>query len=283
VVDRARVRHHFVFTCHSACWPGTQIPCCTRHSTTGSAPSFIHTSGTGVLIDNAGGDYSTETIYNDADPDQIETLAPTQVHRNVDLEIVKADEEGYAKTYIILPSTIYGIAQGKLVENGIQNPHSIQIPLIIRVSLDRGQGGMVGEGKNIWPNVHIEELADLYIALFNSIRTNPGTGHGRNGFYFGESDEHTLHQIAKAVSEALVKLGKGTNPEASTFTQEELNKYFQGSKFMGSNSRCRANRSRSIGWKPVRTTKDMLASVQPEVEALLRANQSTASLLSYFR
>jgi hypothetical protein len=39
--------------------------------------------------------------------------------------------------------------------------------------------------------------------------------------------------------------------------------------FFGTNCRCRADRSRSIGWKPVKTTKDMLASIQPEVDTVL--------------
>lgn len=52
---------------------------------------------------------------------------------------------------------IWGIASGVLVENKIQNPHSIQVPELIRASLARGQGGMVGAGKNMWPNVNIEE------------------------------------------------------------------------------------------------------------------------------
>lgn len=49
---------------------------------------------TGVLADKAGGNYQTETIYNDADADQIETIAPTQPHRNVDLELIDADKQG---------------------------------------------------------------------------------------------------------------------------------------------------------------------------------------------
>lgn len=48
----------------------------------------------GVLADDAAGDRTTETIYNDADPDQIETLPDTQLHRNVDLELLHADKEG---------------------------------------------------------------------------------------------------------------------------------------------------------------------------------------------
>jgi hypothetical protein len=64
---------------------------------------------------------------------------------------------GYLKSYIIMPSTIYGIATGKLVDIGVQNAYSIQMPFLIKASLARGQAGMVGEGKNIWPNVNIEE------------------------------------------------------------------------------------------------------------------------------
>ena len=48
----------------------------------------------GVLIDDAAGDRTTDTIYDDANPDQIESLPDTQLHRNVDLELVKADKEG---------------------------------------------------------------------------------------------------------------------------------------------------------------------------------------------
>jgi hypothetical protein len=45
-------------------------------------------------MDSAAGMYYYETVYSDADPDQIESIAPTQLHRNVDLEIVNADKEG---------------------------------------------------------------------------------------------------------------------------------------------------------------------------------------------
>jgi hypothetical protein len=64
---------------------------------------------------------------------------------------------GYVKTYIILPSTIYGFASGPLVDKGIQNTRSQQIPTLVDVSLQRGQGGMIGKGKNWWGNVHIDD------------------------------------------------------------------------------------------------------------------------------
>jgi hypothetical protein len=148
---------------------------------------------------------------------------------------------GYAKTYIVMPSTIYGIATGKLVDLGIQNIHSEQIPALIKVSLARGQGGMAGEGKNIWPLVHIDEskclinviykpsyqrprsfpVADLYVVLYDSIMSNPATGHGRDGYYFGENGEYTHYEVAKAVAQALVAKGLGMTSEPTSFTEEE--------------------------------------------------------------
>ena len=138
-------------------------------------------------------------------------------------------------------------------------------------------------------------VADLYIVLYDSIINNPATGHGREGFYFGVNGEHTLYDVCKAIGEALVAVGKADNPEPTAFTNEEIIRYFgvqvsnhpsfftraqskpnrdaQGSLFMGSNCRAVANRSRSIGWKPVKTTKDLLASVKPEVVALIQKSK----------
>ena len=136
-------------------------------------------------------------------------------------------------------------------------------------------------------------VADLYIVLYDSIITNPATtGHGREGFYFGVNGEHTLYDVGKAIGEALVAIGKTDNPEPTTLSKEELDKYevsnhlmiqtreqvlmcmmFQGSSYMGTNCRAVANRSRSIGWKPVKTTKDLIASVKPEVVALVQVNK----------
>jgi hypothetical protein len=48
----------------------------------------------GVISDDAKGMHSDVTIYDDSDADQIETIAPTQMHRDVDLAIIAADAEG---------------------------------------------------------------------------------------------------------------------------------------------------------------------------------------------
>lgn len=244
-----------------------------RHQETGIQPIFIHTSGTGLLSDNAAGLRDSDIIWDDADADQLEKLAPTAPHRDVDLELIKADQEGYVKAYLVTPATVYGLASGRFVDAGLIHKHSIQLPSLIEASLDRGQAGMVGKGVNIWPNVHIDDVADLYIVLFDAIRTNPDVvGHGREGYYFGLNGEHTLYDVGKELGRALVEFGKNKSDEPSTFTPEEINKYFNGSNYLGSNSRGKANRSLLIGWKPTRITADFLKSIKPEVEEILKSN-----------
>ena len=75
------------------------------------------------------------------------------------------------------------------------------------------------------------KVADLYVVLYNSIVSNPATGHGREGIYFGENGEHTFNEIGKAVGEALTAIGKLDNPEPTMLTKEEIVKYFGVSGF----------------------------------------------------
>ena len=129
--------------------------CSTKSSIQKSCPDA--SGPPGVLSVDSAGEEATEEVYDDMNPDQIESLPLTQMHRPVDVAIVEADKEGYVKTYIILPSTIYGLAKTRFVDAGVQNPHSIQLPSLIGASIERGQGGMIGKGKNLWPNVEVHE------------------------------------------------------------------------------------------------------------------------------
>jgi len=220
------------------------------------------------LMDNAAGLHDTDVVYVDTNPEQIESLPVTAAHRPVDLEVVAADKQGYVRTYIVLPPTIYGIATGKLYDLGIANRHSIQIPIAIKTSLDRGQGGVVGEGKNIWPHVEIQELVDLYQILFDATLSDPNLPHGREGYYFAENGEYKLYDLAKGYSQALYDVGKGKSPDPTSFSADEVQKYF-GAPWLGGNSRCKAERARTLGWKPTKTTKDFFESIRPEVEAII--------------
>jgi len=238
-----------------------------RYEQTGVAPILIHTSGTGVLMDKAEGNFEGTNYYDDTIPEHLETLADTQFHRPVDLEVVGADSQGYLKSYIILPGVIYGIATGPLYNAGVGHRHSTVSSLLIKKGVSRGDVGVVGEGLSKWPAVHIDDTADLYITLYDGVLSGRA-GHGREGYYFAENGHYTWHGLSKAVAEALVALGKVKNTEPTPFTTAEREE-LPLLRILGTNALCHANRGRALGWKPKYTIDDLYKSLKPEAEVLL--------------
>ena len=51
-------------------------------------------SGTGEIAESAEGKYATETVYSDLNIDQLKAIPPTAFHRDVDLAVIGADEQG---------------------------------------------------------------------------------------------------------------------------------------------------------------------------------------------
>ncbi|KAI0663902.1 NAD-P-binding protein [Cubamyces menziesii] len=265
-----------------------------RFDKTGIKPTLIHTSGTGFLTDDARGMYASDKVYHDSRPEEIESLPDTAFHRNVDLAIIDADNQGYLRALIVSPPLIFGMASGPLFEDGLSNRHSIQLPLLIKTSLARGQAGMVGEGKSIWNHVHVNDgertcalckrrvsdtytvipiVADFYLVLLDRVLENPDkVPHGREGFYILEVGEHSWYDLGKGVAEAFSDLGLSKSDEPTTFTAEEINKYIGNAMIahlaLGSNARGRGEQARALGWQPKYTTADLFASIKPEVQAL---------------
>ncbi|KAJ7870909.1 NAD-binding protein [Mycena olivaceomarginata] len=248
----------------------------TRFELTGRQTNYIHTSGAGAIADcTALGMHGNGPTWDDLDEVQMASIGPTQLHRAVDLEIFSADDEGYIKSYIIIPTTVYGVAIGPLVESGIQKPQTTVLPPLIAASLDRGQAGMVGDGKNVWQNVELRDVADLYIVLYDAIITDTTTAHGRSGLYFAENGTHELVQVGEIIARTLFEHGRGKSPKPTSFTTEEGLKYFGPlAPLIGSNAKCSANRARALGWKPAKTTSDFLACVRDAATSYASAGKA---------
>jgi len=245
-----------------------------RRDKTGHRPLLIQTSGTGVLVDDAQGRYPSDRIYTDLNPTPATAKTPelvsfskipeTNPHRPVDLEIIKADASGILKSYIILPSTIWGAGKGELYEKDIANSYSDQMPMLIRAALDRGQAGVFGKGSNIWPHVNIGDLGNLYGLVYT--RAQKGDiGHGTAGYYLGIAGEYTHLSAANTIGTALANNKFAESGQSTSFTPEEIQKYYSGSTFQGSNARGVADRSKSIGWRPKRDINDFYSHLKEEV------------------
>ena len=204
----------------------------------GSGKTFIQTSGSGIVADGAGGEPSDATY---ADDTPVRPVPAREARVALNRDILATAQYG-VRAIVIAPTMIYGRGTGA-------NPNSIQVPKMMALARKAGVAKFIGRGENIWSNVHIEDLADLYLAALD--RAPAGA------FYYAESGECSIKQIAEEIARAL-KLG-GT---ASMTQAEAAAEWGEGSArwSFGSNSRVRAVRARrELGWAPHR--EGLLASI----------------------
>jgi nucleoside-diphosphate-sugar epimerase len=200
----------------------------------GSGKTLIHTSGSSIIGDDARGEYASNAIYSENTPLLVD--ARKQARRDIDLVVLNASKENI-RTAVIIPSLVYGEGAGI-------NRQSIQIPFLVSNAIEQKAVQLVGPGRNVWSNVHIEDLANLYGVVLDSLSSNINSG----SFYFAENGETSFVEIAEAISQRL-----------NIATMEHLPAELAVEKWgmakalfsLGSNSRVRSVRARSqLGWAP---------------------------------
>ena len=196
----------------------------------GSNKRFIHTSGSSIVADDAHGDVASEKIYDEETP--FEPVPGKQARVAIDRMIRDASSRG-VRSIVVCPTMIYGNGLGLARD-------SAQIPGLAKRAKASGVVRHVGQGLNVWSNVHVEDLADLYRL---ALETAPA-----GSFFFAENGEASYREICAAIARRL-KLGE---PQAWPFEEaaKELGENSAAYTF-GSNSRVRARRARSeLGWQP---------------------------------
>ena len=194
----------------------------------GSGKTLLRTSGTSIVGTRAGG----ESVADVFDEDTLFTPIPARAPR-VALDRRVRDASGL-RTAVIAPSLIYGRGHGV-------NPDSIQVPWLIALAKKSGKPKHIGSGANVWSNVHIDDLVDLYMLALEKAPAR--------AFYFAENGENSMREVCTAIGRMLGQAG-GTQ----TMSIEEASaEWGEGpaNNTMGSNSRVRAVRAREeLGWAP---------------------------------
>jgi nucleoside-diphosphate-sugar epimerase len=248
-----------------------------RTKATGKSAIYIHTSGTCVIGEDVRGKKGSGNVYTDLDPAQINGLSDRKPHRNVDLFVINsADNNSLLKTVIIIPPLIYGIG------TGLFHRISIQLPCLIKAALRRHKAEMIGPGEATWNYVHIADLCDAYMIIFDQliatygpdaksdVQPNPYLTTGREGYYFTENGTFTWRQLSEKIGEVLYKKGIAKSPEVTSFPDDEVKNNLLDiySWFvLGSEANSKAERVRKLGWNPHRPS--LFDCVEEQVDALI--------------
>ena len=225
----------------------------------GLPTTFIHTSGGGVLLDEAKGRYKNDTVYSDDDPAGIDALPPTALHRNVDLAIVQAARElgPKANIVIIIPPVIYGF-------NPAHKRLTIAFPTLIRFALKHGFSARVNAGRNVWGGVHVADLGRAYMTLIDHLDTAVPSAHENPYFFADNGVEFSWAEAAENIGRILHKAGKIASPEPRELQAHELVEVFGPftEAFIGGNARTRSVRLPALGWVP--REKSIWAALEEE-------------------
>ncbi|KAH8102172.1 hypothetical protein BXZ70DRAFT_1006786 [Cristinia sonorae] len=238
-------------------------------------PVLIHTSGTAIVMDGAMGKHGTNRIYDDvADEEYLANLPIEVFHRPVDIAITEAHKAGYLKAYIVAPPLIWGLAKGILVDAGISNPVTTVLLVMSRFCIRRGTFGFVGEFANILSTIEVHDLARLFITLFDATVIEKRDVACGPVYYFASNGDVVAKEFFSKLAEALYKHGALKSGEITQYTEEEIKQYPVLPGF-AVNTRVTATRSRSLGWKPVRTENDLLSDVEEQVRVMLSQKDDT--------
>jgi nucleoside-diphosphate-sugar epimerase len=199
----------------------------------GTNKPFLHTSGSSIVGDASGGEASDKIYTEDDLPEPTPDKAPRVA---IDTLVLDAAKRGVRST-VLCNTLIYG-------HGAVPNTASVQLPRLERQAKKSGIVRHVGRGLNIWSNVHIDDVVDIYrLALEKS---PAGT------FYFVESGEAQFRDMTTAMARALELRGPEDWPLEEAIKEWG---YEMASYGLGSNSRVRSKRTReTLGWQPKRTS-----------------------------
>lgn len=235
---------------------------------TGQQPIFIHTSGAGVLTEHSIGlgvppelDRN-QTEWDEQDVEKHQDIGYAAPHRFVDVEVFKAAKQGFVKTYLVVPPTVFGVGLGPFAANRM----SIQISRLVYHSLVRRQVMTVGTGDNIWPNVHVADLAELYLLIMDAAQ-NGTAPSGVEGIYYPAAEHFYWKQVSQRIAEIF--------DQQKLLPSPVVTMGLQSGWFWGSNVCVHPTNSIKLGWKATHGgTVEMLRDVEHDVSLVIEAMRS---------
>lgn len=146
------------------------------------------------------------------------------------------------KAYVIAPPVIWGLATGRLVDAGLQNPVTSGLLVMSRLAVARGSFGIVGPSANVWSavevndrmlfsfsiihkhHIHFSVVANLFLVIFNTTVIDGKEIAGGSAYYFASNGDLVSKDMMTKAAQALHKYGALKSGEVTEFTPDELKK-----------------------------------------------------------
>jgi nucleoside-diphosphate-sugar epimerase len=184
--------------------------------------AFVYTSGTAVV-----GETGSAAASEDAPIDPAGPVAWRAAHEAL---VTGAAERG-VRGIVIRPSLVYGRGGGNVRRD---------------VERARGDGGarFVGDGRNRWSTVHVDDLADLYVLALEKAPAG--------SLWMAEGGESvSMSELAEAVARAA---GIGARTEGVSGDDAKAH-FGWAARMLALNMVVTADRARrELGWSPSRPT-----------------------------
>lgn len=187
----------------------------------GTGKPFLYTSGTGVLADTG-----TKAVDETAPTDDEGPVARRAALERTVLQAQSRD----IRTVVIRPGIVYGRGG-----SGVWH-------MFAGLARQAGCGRTIGEGKNVFSVVHVDDLADLFLS---ALERSPAGAL----FNAASEEESTMLEIAAAIGRALNLTGEPT----AWPLEEAIAALGPLADGLAANKRISAARAQQVlGWKPTR-------------------------------
>ena len=169
--------------------------------------TFIHISGAASLLDlNTLDDHLGEPatkIYSDMrDAETVFNFSSDRVHVAIERRVVSIGNATGVRTVILNPAQIMGVGSGV----GKEETYTDEYPKAV---LKQGHAFILGQGQNIWSWSSVGNVAAaIALVVGDALKgLKSKLTFGKHGYYFIESGEVNMRELAAVVAAKLVELG----------------------------------------------------------------------------
>ncbi|KAF4987458.1 hypothetical protein FGRMN_10361 [Fusarium graminum] len=239
---------------------------------TGQPAYFIHTSALSAFYEKSGWPGSvgkdTDAIFQ-TEKDLADSYPIRQVEHARAVGV---------KTFIVVPSTVYGRGTGPW------NQLSVRIPGFVQASLKLGKVYKFEESTTVQA-VHIADLTALYRQIIHAILVGNEIPSGEEGYYFAVAHDINAWEFLDRLAAALKSRGLVADEKPDFFPSDEFAAEAVGVpvKFLGalwkSGGKFTASRPQRIGWKPEWDSAKFLDRVDDQVQDVLELGKAKSSLI----